>query len=96
MTGIDSVLVAWSGWIIGAVATAVSVALWRIDRRVGKLITMHGFGSAQMKEWNSLIHELNGYMREQAHYTKWLAEQMTGKKPPPPDPLTPLRQGSIG
>ncbi len=58
-----------------------------IKRSTDKLLEMHhapddhGFGTRQLTE---IMRDLRAAMIEMAHYTRWTAENLTGKSPPPP------------
>ncbi len=43
----------------------------------------HGFGTNQLEK---VIGNLATATNAMAHYTKWMAEKLTGETPPPPTP----------
>ena len=79
---------------------SVSYMLLILRRESGKLLHMHehadeyGFGTvalrarqdAEREQMRKLVTDNTRAMREVAHYIRWMIEDRTGHKPPPPTP----------
>ena len=81
-------------WVLGAgCVPALAFCIWlytcmsEVSRSTNTLIEMHqhadehGFGTKKLEK---VLSALANSTRAMAHYTKWMAEQLTGKTPPPP------------
>ncbi len=79
---LGAALVPTIGW--GVYVTAQLNNLKRVSDR---LLHMHehadefGFGTVEMR---MICQELSHAIRSMTHYIKWMCEQQTGIKPPPP------------
>jgi hypothetical protein len=74
-------------WVVGVSALPCIVAVTYMTAGIRELLEMHrapertGFGTVGMQE---VIDRNSDVIQDLTHYMKWVGEQQTGQKPPPP------------
>tara|TARA_R110000803_G_scaffold117038_2_gene185585 strand:- start:625 stop:882 length:258 start_codon:yes stop_codon:yes gene_type:complete len=74
-------------WAIGIMTAPAIVGGFYTVNGIRELLSMHrnpertGFGTVGMHE---VINRNSDVIQDLTHYMKWVGEQQTGQKPPPP------------